>query len=118
MPAGESMSEATPARSFPAVDATAYLMIVFAGLLALISCKAHADPEAYDAAPEAATATTCNAKRTVVMFNRWQEDWSVLSNPCVPGEPLDGLKYVPLGGNPDSYLSLGANLRERLEFND
>jgi hypothetical protein len=111
------MSEPTRLRLFPAVDAAAYLMIVFAGLLALISCKARADTEAY-AAPGAATVSTCSAKRPVVMFNRWQEDWSVLSNPCLPREPLDGLKYIPLGGDPDSYLSLGANLRERLEFND
>jgi hypothetical protein len=61
---------------------------------------------------------TCDAKRPVVMFNRWQEDWSVLKNPCVPREPLDSLKYIPLGGDPYSYLSLGANLRERFEVSE
>ncbi|WP_321908314.1 MULTISPECIES: alginate export family protein [unclassified Paraburkholderia] len=63
-------------------------------------------------------AAACDVKRPVVMFNRWQEDWSVLANPCVPRKPLDGLKYIPLGGDPSSYLSLGANLRERIESNN
>ncbi|OXI88350.1 hypothetical protein CFB50_07435 [Burkholderia sp. AU33423] len=66
----------------------------------------------------AAAASTCTAKRPVVLFNRWQEDWSVLANPCVPRAPLDGLKYMPLGNDPASYLSLGVNVRERLETND
>ncbi len=53
------------------------------------------------------------------MFNRWQEDWSVLSDPRVPREPLDSLKYIPLSADdPESYLSVGANLRERFEANN
>ncbi len=64
------------------------------------------------------TAPACSGKRPVVMFNRWQEDWSVLANPCVAREPLDSLKYVPLSKDGESYLSLGANLRERMETND
>jgi hypothetical protein len=53
------------------------------------------------------------------MFNRWQEDWSVLADPGVPREPLDSLKYIPLSASdPESYLSFGANLRERFEAND
>jgi hypothetical protein len=53
------------------------------------------------------------------MFNRWQEDWSVLADPRTPREPLDGLKYIPLSADdPESYLSFGANLRERFEAND
>ena len=54
--------------------------------------------------------------RPQIMFNRWQEDWSVLANPAVPSEPLDSLKYIPFGNS--SYLSLGADLRERFEGND
>jgi alginate export protein len=112
------MFEAIPRpRSLPAVDVAAYLSMVMAGLMALICCKAHAESET-GATPQTVATAACNMKRPVVMFNRWQEDWSVLSNPCVPREPLDGLKYIPLGGDPDSYLSLGANLRERVEFND
>jgi hypothetical protein len=77
---------------------------------------ARAASDAGDAQQPAPTpVATCDAKRPTVLFNRWQEDWSVLANPCVPREPLDGLKYMPLGGDPASYLSLGANLRERLE---
>jgi hypothetical protein len=57
--------------------------------------------------------------RPSIMFNRWQEDWSVLADPRVPREPLDGLKYIPLSADdPESYLSFGANLRERFEAND
>ena len=52
------------------------------------------------------------------MFNRWQENWSALANPCVPKRPFDSLKYIPLFGNPDAYISLGVVLRERLEMND
>jgi hypothetical protein len=57
-----------------------------------------------------------DATRPAILFNRWQEDWSVLADPAVPHEALDSLKYMPLG--PDAYLSLGVNLRERFEGND
>ncbi|MDR3501706.1 MAG: alginate export family protein [Legionella sp.] len=58
-------------------------------------------------------------KRPTIMFNRWQEDWSVLANPNVPREPFDELKYIPLSKtNPQTYLSFGINLRERFESND
>ncbi|MGV2289900.1 alginate export family protein [Trinickia sp. YCB016] len=70
------------------------------------------------AAPASGSASTSACKRPVVLFNRWQEDWSVLANPCVPREPLDSLKYIPLGADPASYLSLGMNLRERIETNN
>ncbi|WP_175714996.1 alginate export family protein [Burkholderia ambifaria] len=73
---------------------------------------------ATDPAPAVAAGTSCTAKRPTVLFNRWQEDWSVLANPCVPRKPLDALKYIPLGGDPSTYLSLGANLRERFELNN
>ncbi|MFC5430833.1 alginate export family protein [Paraburkholderia denitrificans] len=62
--------------------------------------------------------SVCDVKRPAVLFNRWQEDWSVLADPCVPREPLDGLKYVPLGEDRASWLSLGVNLRERVETNN
>lgn len=57
--------------------------------------------------------------RPVLMMNRWQEDWSVLSDPTLRTQPLDGFKYIPLGeGSPNRYLSLGLTLRERFESND
>lgn len=74
---------------------------------------------------ESMAQTTANADgdavpaRPAIMFNRWQEDWSVLADPRVPRQPLDSLKYMPLSTDgTDAYLSLGANLRERYESND
>ena len=53
--------------------------------------------------------------RPEILANRWQEDWSVLADPRVPREPFDGLKYIPLSlYDPKTYLSLGADFRERL----
>jgi hypothetical protein len=57
--------------------------------------------------------------RPAIAFNRWAEDWSGLKDPYVPREPLDELKYIPLSNNDvRTYLSLGANIRERFEVND
>jgi hypothetical protein len=57
--------------------------------------------------------------RPAIAFNRWAEDWSVLADPNVPHEPLDELKYIPLfNDDSHSYLSFGANIRERFEVND
>jgi hypothetical protein len=45
--------------------------------------------------------------RPVVLANRWEGDWSVLADPCVPREPFDSLKYIPLSPyNPKTYPSL------------
>jgi hypothetical protein len=71
------------------------------------------------ATPASASGTSDKScARPTVMFNRWQENWSALANPCVPKRPFDSLKYIPLFGNPDAYISLGMVLRERLEMND
>lgn len=57
--------------------------------------------------------------RPAIKANRWQEDWSVLKDPALRTNPLDSLKYISLSSdNPDTYLSLGATLRERFEMND
>ncbi len=43
----------------------------------------------------------------------------MLADPDVPREPLDELKYIRLSNNDArTYLSLGANIRERFEVND
>ncbi len=43
----------------------------------------------------------------------------MLAGPAVPREPLDTLKYIPLSAqDPKTYLSFGANLRERFESID
>jgi len=57
--------------------------------------------------------------RPAIAFNRWLEDWSVLADPRTPREPFDELKYIPLSlSDPKTYLSLGADVRERFEAND
>lgn len=70
-----------------------------------------------DPSMEAGASDTCAVTRPAVNFNRWHEDWSVLANPCLPRQPFDSLKYIPLGDDPAYYLSLGLNLRERIETN-
>jgi hypothetical protein len=58
-------------------------------------------------------------QRPAIMFNRWQEDWSVLADPLTPREPFDALKYIPLSTTDSKvYLSFGGGLRERFEGND
>ncbi len=57
--------------------------------------------------------------RPAIAFYRWQEDWSVLADPLTPHEPFDDLKYIPLSStDPKTYLSLGADVRQRIESND
>jgi len=65
------------------------------------------------------SAQTSTPQRPAIMFNRWQEDWSVLADPRVPRQPFDEFKYIPLSGvDPYTYLSFGADTRERFESND
>jgi hypothetical protein len=42
----------------------------------------------------------------------------LLSNPCVHRKSFDAVKYIPVDRDPSTYLSLGANLRERFELNN
>jgi Alginate export len=57
--------------------------------------------------------------RPAISANRWQEDWSVLADPELRTQPFDNLKYIPLSSSdPNSYISLGLNLRERFEYNN
>ncbi|MGJ7511450.1 alginate export family protein [Variovorax sp. GT1P44] len=57
--------------------------------------------------------------RPKLQSNRWQEDWSVLADPALRTEPLDGLKYISLStDDPQRYVSFGLSLRERLESNN
>jgi hypothetical protein len=57
--------------------------------------------------------------RPAITSNRWAEDWSVLSDPALRTQPLDELKYIPFyATDPKTYVSLGANLRERFETNN
>lgn len=62
---------------------------------------------------------TSTPQRPTILFNRWQEDWSVLADSNIPREPLDDLKYIPLSArDPKTYLSFGLNFRTRFEYND
>ena len=59
------------------------------------------------------------AERPSMKPDRSQEDWSPLADPKLRTQPLDRLKYIPLlPSNPDSYISLGLNLRETFEASD
>jgi hypothetical protein len=61
---------------------------------------------------------TSAPQRPAIMFNRWQEDWSVLADPRVVRQPFDEYKYIPLSDvDPYTYLSFGADTRERFESN-
>jgi hypothetical protein len=81
-------------------------------VLSALACVAASTGQAQEASDDA-------PGRPAIMFNRWQEDWSVLADPSVPREPLDSLKYISLSNSdPKTYLSFGANLRERFESND
>ena len=63
--------------------------------------------------------TSAPPQRPAIMFNRWQEDWSVLADPRVPRQAFDSLKYIPLSAtDPKTYLSFGADTRERFEANN
>ena len=87
-----------------------------AALALLVGAAASAQQPATSATAPA-PAAVCAAQRPALNFNRWNENWGALAAPCVPREPLDGLKYMPLGDDGVSYLSLGAGLRERFETN-
>ena len=89
-----------------------------ASLVALLGAGGLTSSPAWGQDP-AAPADDAAPARPAILFNRWQEDWSVLANPAVPREPFDDLKYIPLSAaDPDTYLSLGAGVRERFEGND
>jgi len=83
--------------------------LLLAGAVCLAAHGARAED---DTAPSAKPAP----ERPSIHLNRWQEDWSVLADPALRTEPLDNLKYIPLSSaDPNSYASLGLNLRERVE---
>lgn len=77
--------------------------------------------QAQDAAADSTEATPVQdpAVRPVPRSNRWQEDWSVLADPALRTQRGDALKYIALDADDArTYLSMGANLRERVEMSD
>lgn len=94
-------------------------MLANCALLLAMACATRAG----DASParQAAPVGSCETvpERPAIKFFRWQEDWSVLANPCVQRKPGDALKYMPLSNtHPKRYLSLGLTLRERFVHSD
>ncbi len=49
---------------------------------------------------------------------RYEEDWSVLRDPALRGDFFDPIKFIPLDAAGDAWLTLGADLREQLEYYD
>jgi hypothetical protein len=47
---------------------------------------------------------------------RFDEDWSYLKDAAKRTEPLDKLKYIPLGNREGWYISLGGEARARYEY--
>ena len=47
---------------------------------------------------------------------RYDEDYSYLKDSARRTDFFDPIKYIPLGGREDWYLSLGGEIRERFEF--
>ena len=86
-------------------------------LLACGTKRSEAEPAA---TTEMASASTPEVapQRPTILPQRWQEDWSVLADPALRTGPADPAKYIPLGVGDIAYLSLGANLRERVETLD
>jgi hypothetical protein len=76
-------------------------------------------PQLANAQESGGIVDTTQPPRPAILSNRWEEDWSVLADPRVSREPFDYLKYIPLTPyDPKTYLSFGADVRERFEAND
>ncbi len=57
-----------------------------------------------------------NSKPPPYTILRYTERYSHLADPAKRTDPFDALKYIPLDqDNPESYLSLGGEIRERYE---
>ena len=47
---------------------------------------------------------------------RWDEDYGYLKDPARRTDFLDPIKYIPIDDQPDWYLSLGGQVRDRYEY--
>src|SRR5215831_9312658 len=59
-------------------------------------------------------AAQCQKKRPNLQPLRYDEDWSLLSDPDCKEEAIDDIKYIPLGRD-HWYLSFGGEIRYRYE---
>src|SRR6185503_8751966 len=82
--------------------------IGFAVLGAAAACMGQGTP----ATPTKGAATAPPPAYTPV---RWNEDYSYLRS-AAPSDLFDSIKYIPLGSDPQMYLSLGGQLRYRYEY--
>lgn len=88
-------------------------------LLGAIACTASLHAQDIDEGSTQAASVQPVATRPALSSNRWQEDWSALADPALRTQWGDALKYIALSDTDQrSYLSLGANLRERTEMSD
>ena len=92
--------------------------LVVAGVLtSVISCPLVVSAQCRTDDQSTPAAQPAPSRPKVLPNRRSEEDWSVLADPQVVREPLDGLKYMPLvAAHPKTYLSFGFNLRERFEL--
>ncbi|MGH6745273.1 alginate export protein [Novosphingobium sp. PhB55] len=65
-----------------------------------------ASPPIPEPVPGGRTATPCTPQSL-----RWTEDWTCLANPAKRTSPLEALRYLPLGDDPEVYLSIGGEAR-------
>lgn len=66
--------------------------------------------------PTPAPSATPAVRPQINWLNRDQEDWSVLADPSLRTDPFDSMKYIPLGSDPQHYLSTGITIRELGEW--
>jgi hypothetical protein len=91
--------------------------VLFAAASVVATCSCFPSIASAQDTAQDNTAQTVPERPTIRADRRFDEDWSVLADPRVAREPLDGLKYIPLdSADPNTYLSLGMNLRERFEL--
>jgi hypothetical protein len=48
--------------------------------------------------------------------SRWAEDWRIMRDPTERDDVLDRLKYVPIDGDGDAYLTLSGEVRVRTNY--
>lgn len=56
----------------------------------------------------------CQEPRPALQMLRYEEDWSLLSDPACFQDPFDRIKYISLGGE-DRFLSIGGEIRYKYE---
>src|SRR4051794_5434521 len=47
---------------------------------------------------------------------RYDEDYGYLSDATCRSDPMDAIKYIPLGRGEDRYLTIGGEIRQRYDY--